>query len=69
MNDIDIRFVPCEGCGTEGFIEHGHPNAPDPEWVEVCPDCKGERVIEVAVEPITLEDLEEIPLHTQGAKR
>jgi hypothetical protein len=53
----DTRFVNCDHCGTEGVIERGHPNAPDPTSVEICPACKGECVIETEVEPIDLEDL------------
>jgi hypothetical protein len=53
----ETRFVNCDTCGTEGAIEHGHPNAPDPDWVEVCPGCRGECVVEVEVEPIDLDDL------------
>jgi hypothetical protein len=52
----ETRFVNCNVCGTEGVIERGHPNAPDPTSVEICPACHGELVIEVDVEPITEEE-------------
>jgi hypothetical protein len=53
----ETRFVNCDVCQTEGVIERGHPNAPDPTSVEVCPACHGELVIEVEVEPITEADV------------
>ncbi len=53
----ETRFVNCDVCQTEGVIYHGHPNAPDPDWTEICPACHGELVIEVEVEPITEEEL------------
>ncbi len=53
----ETRFVNCDHCRTEGVIAHGHPNAPDPDWTETCPACKGECVIEVEVEPITEDEL------------
>lgn len=53
----ETRLVNCETCRTEGVIERGHPNAPDPASVEICSACKGERVIEVEVETITEEDI------------
>jgi hypothetical protein len=51
-------IILCERCGSEGFIEHGHPNAPDAEWVEPCLCCAGTGREEVEGELITLEDAE-----------
>ncbi len=56
-DERETRFVNCETCRTEGVIEHGHPNAPDPDWTETYPACHGECVIEVKVEPITADDV------------
>jgi hypothetical protein len=53
----ETRFVNCDVCRTEGVIERGPPNAPDPTSVEICPACHGELAIEIEVEPITIEDL------------
>lgn len=56
----ETRFVNCDVCKTEGVIERGHPNAPDQTSVEICPACNGDCVIEVEVEPVTLEDMSKL---------
>lgn len=54
------RLVACPTCRSEGFIEHGHPNAPHPDWVEPCPTCDGDGCIEIEAEPITVDDLDDM---------
>ena len=55
------RFINCEVCQTEGRIYTANGN--DPDWTDhgVCPECKGERVVEIATQSITLEDLQNCP--------
>jgi hypothetical protein len=57
----ETRFVLCEWCGSEGRLYSGHGNDPHPHDDGPCPACKGTGLEEVAVEPITLEDLEAVP--------
>jgi hypothetical protein len=52
-----LVFVTCEICAGEGFIDRGHPNAPHPSSVEMCPECCGRRVVEKTAVRITLDDL------------
>lgn len=51
------RFINCEACQTEGRILTCD-GGPDEVDHGVCPTCKGERMVEVEVQSITLEDLE-----------
>lgn len=55
---MNTRFINCETCGAEGRIYTANGN--DPDWNDhgACPDCNGERVVEIETQPITLEDLE-----------
>lgn len=52
----EARFVNCETCRTEGRILTNDGGPDDVDHGE-CPDCKGQRVVEVETKPITLEDL------------
>lgn len=45
----NIRFDECAGCEGEGRDEYG-----------ICPHCNGTGREEIEVEPITLEDLEDV---------
>lgn len=58
-NAHDIRLVLCPICGSEGFIEHGHPNAPDADWVGICRECEGTGSVIADVEPIGEDDIAE----------
>jgi hypothetical protein len=31
----------CDCCGGQGFVEYGHPNAPEAERTEKCEHCDG----------------------------
>ena len=53
------RVERCDVCHSEGFIEHGHPNAPHPDWVERCEACDGTGAIVVDLLPITIDDMDE----------
>lgn len=53
----DTRFINCETCGTEGHIYCAVGNNPDWTDLGVCPDCNGERTVEIETMPITMEDL------------
>jgi hypothetical protein len=55
---LSPRFVNCEVCQTEGRIL---TNSGGPDDVDhgVCPECNGERVVEVETHRITIDDLEE----------
>lgn len=65
MNFITATCPACDGSGVEVFgvtvYEHGcgfsHPSTDE----RPCGQCAGEGVIEVAVELITIADLERIP--------
>lgn len=57
----ETRFIICETCGGEGRELCGHPNDPHPRDCGPCPACEGERVIEIEVEPVTLEDISHAP--------
>lgn len=56
----ETRFVRCDDCGGEGVIRYGHPNAPYDDREERCGLCRGEGLCEVEVEPVTLEELEDV---------
>lgn len=56
MSD-EYRVVPCEHCDS-GHIERGHPNAPYPSSVDVCPFCNGGGEYLVSVSPISLDDID-----------
>lgn len=64
MNFIFATCPACDGSGVETFgvtvYEHGcgfsHPSTDERE----CPYCHGAGTVETEVEPITLEDLEQI---------
>ncbi len=47
----DTRFVPCPACEGEGLIRHG--------WR--CEECNGTGEVEETAQPVTLEDLDQIP--------
>jgi hypothetical protein len=51
------RFINCEACQTESRVYTADGNNPD--WTDhgVCPECNGERVVEVETQPITLADM------------
>jgi hypothetical protein len=50
-------FVPCEFCQREGrILQRGH-NVWEERDAGPCPECRGECVIEVAAQPVTLEDI------------
>lgn len=49
-------IITCRTCHGEGFIEHGHTNAPDAELVEPCEQCEGTGAEVIAAELITDED-------------
>lgn len=46
----DSVIVLCRACGSEGFIERGHPNAPHADCVAVCTACDGAGVVEVRID-------------------
>lgn len=54
--EADTRFVNCQVCQTEGRIL---TNGGGPDDVDhgICPECNGERVVEVETNPVTLDDL------------
>jgi hypothetical protein len=54
------RFVNCETCQTEGRILTSD-GGPDEIDNGVCPDCQGDRVVEVEVETKTSDFREECP--------
>lgn len=58
-NGCETRFVRCDDCHGEGVIEYGHPNAPDAAGVEPCACCYGTGLMEVEVEPVSLDDIAE----------
>jgi hypothetical protein len=49
---MSTRFVNCEACQTEGRILT-NDGGPDDVDHGVCPECKGERVVEVETQPMT----------------
>lgn len=51
------RFINCEVCRTEGRILT-NDGGPDDVDHGVCPECNGERVVEVEVIPITMTELD-----------
>jgi hypothetical protein len=54
----DVRFVPCEHCGTEGMIYSGTSRIDgDYTHAETCPACEGKCVVETAVEPVEMEEI------------
>ena len=53
---MSTRFINCEVCQTEGRILT-NDGGPDDVDHGVCPECNGERVVEIECEPITLDDL------------
>lgn len=60
----ETRIVTCEECGGEGAVEIRHPlygsaYCPEPWADRECMDCDGRGVVEVAVDPIDIDDLEE----------
>jgi len=62
--DSDTRFVECSACGGDTVIEHltRYYDEYGNQMVhsETCPYCSGFGVEEVEVEPITIEDLEDL---------
>lgn len=54
---MNVRFINCDACGTEGrmLTNDGGPYDVDHG---PCPVCNGECVVEIEVEPVTLEDLD-----------
>lgn len=52
----DVRFVNCETCQSEGRILTSD-GGPDDKDHGVCPECNGLGVVEVEVQPVTLNDL------------
>lgn len=54
---MGFRFINCEVCQTEGRILRSN-GGPDDIDCGICPECNGECVVEVADEPVTLEDYE-----------
>jgi hypothetical protein len=52
-------IITCRTCHGEGFIEHGHPNAPHADWVEPCRQCDETGSEEIEDEPLLIEDLED----------
>ena len=54
---MSTRFINCEACGTEGRLLT-NDGGPDDVDHGPCPACNGARVVEIEVEPVTLEDLD-----------
>lgn len=52
---MNVRFINCEACQTEGRLLT-NDGGPDDVDHGPCPECKGERVVEVEVQPITIDD-------------
>lgn len=51
------RFITCDACQGEGRKLVGHSNDPHARDFGSCRVCEGERVIEIEVFPIEMEDL------------
>lgn len=62
--DDCVRLEPCEACGGEGQFYTSRYGGNDPDvWpYEQCPWCRGTGEGWIAVDPVTLDDLEE-PIH------
>lgn len=52
------RFINCTYCQTEGRVYYSN-GGPDDIDGGVCPVCLGERVVEVEVAPIDIDDMEQ----------
>jgi hypothetical protein len=56
---MSTRFINCEACQTEGRILT-NDGGPDDVDHGVCPECNGQRMVEVETEPITLGDVSSV---------
>jgi hypothetical protein len=58
----DTRMIECPECGGEGghhtLTSYDPRNGEPTGYWTTCSVCEGNREVEIAVEPITLEDLE-----------
>ena len=63
--DDCVRLEPCEACSGEGQFYTSRYGGNDPDvWPdEQCPWCRGTGEGWIATEPVTLDDLEEHPIH------
>lgn len=62
----DVRIIICPACGGEGIWDvptghYSHLNGALITETRFCRECGGSGQVEVEVEPITVEDLAEIP--------
>lgn len=61
---MNIRFINCEVCQTEGRILT-NDGGPDDVDHGVCPECNGERVIEIYVTPGDITEPEKEAIRTE----
>lgn len=57
---MNTRWINCDVCQTEGRILCSRGGPDDIDMGE-CPECHGQRVVEVETQPITLDDLTATP--------